>query len=81
MQKEPVVIVGAIEAAVIAIIGVIAASAGWDADFTALVVGAAGAIVALIAAIVARMRVFSPATHEAEVQAALMEPPPAGGGK
>lgn len=77
LQKEPAVLIGAIEAAAIALVGVVAVAFEWDPEFSAVVVGAVGAVIALIAAVLVRLKVYSPATYEADVEAARREQPPA----
>jgi hypothetical protein len=45
MSERIAIVVGAIEAAVVAIIGVIAYILNWDSEFAALIVAAASAII------------------------------------
>ena len=56
-SKEPALLIGLVEAAVIAVIGVIAYVAAWDAELTALIITAAAAIVAVVGAFAIRRQV------------------------
>ena len=79
MNREPAVIIGAIEAVIIAAIGLIGVMLEWEPALTASAVGAASAIVAFAGALVTRGKVYSPATHDAAVQEALYTPVPRDG--
>ena len=57
MSREPAIIIGLIDALVIAIIALVAYLLDWEAELVALVVGVAAALVAVIGAIVTRGRV------------------------
>jgi hypothetical protein len=76
MQREPVAVIGAVEVAVVAVIGVLAAIFEWDAELNATVVAAASAVVIAIGTIWQRMSVDSPATVQQKVSDALNTPPP-----
>jgi uncharacterized membrane protein len=76
MQREPVAVIGAIEVAVVALIGVLAAMLEWDAELSASVVAAASAVIIAIGTIWQRMAVDSPETVAKKVEDALNAPPP-----
>ena len=71
MKTEPVAIIGAIEVAVVAILGVLAVILEWDPELSGAIVAAASAVVIAIGAIWQRMAVDSPATVERKVRDAL----------
>lgn len=75
MRSEPAILIGAAEAAVIAVLGVLAIVLGWDDELAAAVVAAAAAIVALLGAVWTRSQVYSPATYDADMDAALRDKP------
>lgn len=68
MDKEPAIIIGAIGGAIIAAIQVLAPQ--FFPDLEEMAVQAVQAIVAILTVLAIRWKVFSPATHEAEVAAA-----------
>jgi len=76
MNREPVAIIGAIEVAAIAAIGVAAAVLEWDAELSASIVAAVSAVVIAIGTIWQRSRVDSPATVAGKVDEALNTPVP-----
>lgn len=78
MQREPAIIIGAIATVLNAAVGLIAVILGWDEELTVAAVAAVNAIITFIGAILIRGRVYSPATHAADVESALMTPPPGG---
>lgn len=59
MKNEAAVIIGAVDAALIAVIAVVAIQLDWDASVTAAVVGALSAVVAAVGAILTRGKVYS----------------------
>ena len=73
MNKEPAVIIGLVGGAVIAAIEVLGPE--FFPELQPVVIQAVQAIVAVLSVLAIRMRVFSPATHEAEVTAARTPPP------
>lgn len=81
MNTEPVVIIGAIGAIITAAIPLLARAFGWTEDVSREVETLLLAIVTLggmlITALVIRSKVYSPATHDADVDAALHREPPA----
>jgi hypothetical protein len=76
MRNEPALIIGALEAAVIAVIGLLAVILGWDDNLKVAAVSAGAAIVAVIGAVWTRSSVYSPATYDADVNTALYTLPP-----
>lgn len=68
MAKEPAVIISLIGGAIIAAIEVLAPE--FFPDLEVIAVQAVQAIVAVLTVLAVRMRVFSPATYEADVEAA-----------
>jgi len=57
MRSEPAALIGALEAAVISVLTLIAVALELDADLTAAIVGVGAAAVALIGALITRSRV------------------------
>ena len=57
IAREPAVLIGLVEAAVIAIVGLVAYVFGWDTELAGLVVAALSAVVALVGAVAIRRRV------------------------
>ena len=76
-SREPIAIIGAIEVAGVAMIGVAAAVLEWDAELSTSIIAAASAVVIAIGTIWQRMSVDSPATVERKVDDALRTDPPA----
>lgn len=71
MNREPVAVIGAIEVAAVALIGVLGAVLEWDAELSAAVVAAASAVIIAIGTIWQRMTVDSPETVARKVEDAL----------
>lgn len=80
MNTEPAVIIAAIGGIITAAIPLLARTFGWTDDLaqewetllnSALILGGI-----LITGVVIRSQVYSPATHDADVESALMTPPP-----
>ena len=76
MQSEPIAIIGAVEVAAIALIGVFAAVLEWDVELSASIVAAVSAVVIAVGTIWQRSRVDSPATVASKVDEALNTPVP-----
>ena len=76
MNREPIAIIGTIEVAVVALIGVLAAVLEWDEAMSAAVIAAASAVVIAIGTVWQRMSVDSPDTVAAKVDTALHAQPP-----
>ena len=57
LQSEPVAVLGAIEALLIAVLALVASLAGWSADTVALAVAVVSAAIVAVGSIVARSRV------------------------
>jgi hypothetical protein len=74
MSKEPAVIIAVIGGAIIAAIQVLAPE--FFPDLEPIAIQAVQVVVAVLTVIVQRARVFSPATHDADVEAALNKPAP-----
>jgi hypothetical protein len=78
MYKEPTALIGAISAAVAALVG-LAVAFGLDLsqDQQAAILGAIGPVVIIIAVMTAaiRAKVYSPASHDADVAVALATDP------
>lgn len=72
MQKEPAAIIGTIGLAIIAALEVIGPE--FFPELEPVLIQAVQAIVAILSVFAIRMNVFSPATHDADVQAALSQP-------
>ena len=78
-KREPIAIIGSIEVALVALVGVFAAVLEWDGEMTTTVVAAVSAVVIAVGTIWQRMSVDSPATVETKVATALNTPAPEGG--
>ena len=76
MNREPVAIIGAIEVAAVAVIGVFAAVLEWDAELSASIVAAVSAIIIALGTIWQRSQVDSPVTVARKVDDALNTPVP-----
>lgn len=74
MSKEPAAIIGTIGLAIIAAIEVLGPE--FFPDLEPIIVQAVQAVIAILSVLAIRMKVFSPATHEAEVAEALETPAP-----
>lgn len=72
LAKEAAIIIGAVDAVVVAFIALIAWVFKWDTEFAALLVTAAQSVVVLVGAIVTRGLVYSQESYEE----ALRTPPP-----
>lgn len=70
MEKQPIAVVNAAAAVVVAIIYGLAHAFGWSDDAVTLITGISAAVAALVATLVGRANVYSPATHRQEVAAA-----------
>jgi len=57
MKKEPAVIIGAVEALILAVIGLVAALADWTPDATAAVVAVVAPTIAIVTSLVTRSKV------------------------
>jgi drug/metabolite transporter (DMT)-like permease len=77
MTREPIAIIGAIEVAAIALVGVAAAVLEWDEPLTASIIAAVSAVVIAIGTVWQRMSVDSPTTVARKVDEALHREPPA----
>lgn len=80
MQTEPAVILAALGGILTAAIPLLARTFGWTDDIAAewRNLGEAALVLVgfLITGLAVRAKVYSPATHDADVQSALMIPPP-----
>ena len=80
MQTEPAVIIGSVGAFIIALVPLLARTFGWTDDLSkeweTMLLAAWTVIGGLITAFLIRSRVYSPATHDADVQDALRTLPP-----
>jgi len=74
MSKEPAAIIGTIGLAIIAAIEILGPE--FFPDLEPILIQAVQAIVVVLSFLTIRMKVFSPATHEAEVAEALRTPAP-----
>lgn len=74
LQTEPSLIIGAVTALITAGVPLLARTFGWTDDLTAdwetFLLAAWTVIAVIVGATLTRSRVFSPATHEADVAAA-----------
>lgn len=62
MKSEAVVIIGAVDAVVVAVIALVAWVLGWETEFAALLVTALQSVVVLVGAIITRGQVYSQET-------------------
>lgn len=80
MQTEPAVIIGAVGTFISALVPLLAKSFGWTddlaAEWEAVLLAGWTVVSMLITVLLIRQRVYSPATHDADVHDALMTPPP-----
>ena len=74
MNREPAAIIGTIGLAIVAAIEVLGPE--FFPELQPIFIQAVQAVVAILSVLAIRMKVFSPATHEAEVDAALNTTPP-----
>jgi len=79
MQTEPVAIFGALEVALIAILGAIAVVFEWDSEMVLAIGGLITAAILVLTTFAQRSRVDSPAAVEAKVNEALYAPVPEDG--
>lgn len=78
-RKEPIIIIGIIAAAIIAVLEGLAAGQLLDIEVSEEAIKIIQAVVAIAAILLGRMSVFSPATHDADVDTALHAPVPEDG--
>ena len=78
MNTEPVAIVAALQAVIVAALALAALIFGWSAETTGVIEGVAFSVVMLAGAVVARARVWAPASV-AGLQAQLAEATSTGG--
>ncbi len=76
MRSEPIVLIGTIEVAVVAVLGVFGVVLEWEPETSAAIIAAASAVVIAIGTIWQRMAVDSPATVARKVDRAHRLPPP-----
>lgn len=62
LAKEAAIIIGAIDAVIVAVIALVAWVFKWDTEFAALLVTAAQSVVVLVGAILTRGQVYSQET-------------------
>lgn len=76
MKNEAAVVIGAVNAALIAVITAVALTMEWDTTVTGAVIGAVSAVVAAVGAIVTRGRVYSKssvASRDSEIAVLQMD--------
>ena len=76
MQTEPIAIFGALEVALIAIIGAVAVAFEWDAEMVVAIGGLVTAAILVMTTFLQRRKVDSPATVDEKVETALSTTPP-----
>lgn len=71
LAKEAAIIIGAIDAVVVAVIALVAYMLNWESEFAALLIAALQSVIVLIGAIATRGQVYSKETYERDIEAAL----------